>query len=206
MAKNRFSHLKRKTGTREENKSILIVCGGEETEPNYFKAFETYSGCVIHVKKSHKGTSKLVEKALEFKNQNEYDSVWCVFDKDDFTDFDQAIDLANKHGIEVAYSNKCFEIWVLMHFGKSPKIHQKELEKEADKSFKNTLKEKQGYSKNMDNLYMLLKSRQKVAIEVATRCYADRELHGESPSTQVGVTTVHNLVNMLNENSPNKWD
>lgn len=38
------------------------------------------------------------------------------FDKDDFTDFDEAIQLAAEHNIMCAWSNESFELWLLLHF------------------------------------------------------------------------------------------
>ena len=50
-----------------------------------------------------------------------------VFDKDDYPDFDEAIELAKKNGFEVAYSNQAFELWFLLHFKKySGKLHRRE--------------------------------------------------------------------------------
>jgi hypothetical protein len=39
-----------------------------------------------------------------------------VFDKDDNDDFDEAIALANKNNLNVAWSNECFELWLLLHY------------------------------------------------------------------------------------------
>ncbi|MEU9564283.1 RloB family protein [Streptomyces sp. NPDC048161] len=56
-------------------------------------------------------TAKLLESAAE-----EYDQAWCVFDVDEFTDIDRAVTEAGRHGIEIALSNPCFELWLLLHF------------------------------------------------------------------------------------------
>lgn len=49
MAKRRDhknSNLTRKTGVREIKQSFLIVCEGEKTEPDYFKAFRMTTATV----------------------------------------------------------------------------------------------------------------------------------------------------------------
>jgi RloB-like protein len=46
--------------------------------------------------------------------------VWCVFDVDDHTRFDDAVQMARDNGIELAVSNPCFELWLLLHFQDSP--------------------------------------------------------------------------------------
>lgn len=70
--------------------------------------------------------SKVVEEAIKRKeerhrearkgNEVDYDEVWCVFDRDTHTDFDEALLLAKKSRICVAFSVPCFEIWYLLHF------------------------------------------------------------------------------------------
>jgi hypothetical protein len=61
------------------------------------------------------------------KSQISYDEVWVVFDKD--RDRDQlnlqAIELASKAKIKVAFSSISFEEWVLLHFEKSTTAFQR---------------------------------------------------------------------------------
>lgn len=55
------------------------------------------------------------------KSQKYYDEVWVVFDKDRDRDQQnlQAIELASKSKIKVAFSSISFEEWVLLHFERS---------------------------------------------------------------------------------------
>jgi hypothetical protein len=39
-----------------------------------------------------------------------------MFDRDEHPNFDRAIDLANRHGINLAISNPCIELWFILHF------------------------------------------------------------------------------------------
>lgn len=50
-----------------------------------------------------------------------YTSIWVVFDKDAHAGIDRAFSLAenNNPEIEIAFSNICFEYWVLLHFEKT---------------------------------------------------------------------------------------
>ena len=50
------------------------------------------------------------------KSPIEYDRVWTVFDKDDFIDFNEAIELAHSNNINAAWSNESFELWYYLHF------------------------------------------------------------------------------------------
>ena len=45
-----------------------------------------------------------------------FDFVWCVFDSDDHPGIPAAKQQARDNGINLAISNPCFEIWILLHF------------------------------------------------------------------------------------------
>jgi hypothetical protein len=45
-----------------------------------------------------------------------YDGVWCVFDVDQHTRLKDAIQQATACAIDLAVSNPCFELWLLIHF------------------------------------------------------------------------------------------
>ena len=121
MARQRGHHrrrgLQRRVNVRELRQRFLIVCEGEKTEPNYFNSFRVPKA-VIDVRGVGRNTASLVRKALEFMGEDDYDQVWCVFDRDDFSveSFNAALQLARNNGIRVAYSNEAFELWYVMHF------------------------------------------------------------------------------------------
>ncbi len=114
--------LKRRTSYRDIKQSFLIICEGENTEPDYFNAFRLTSASVKALGKG-KNTLKLVEEAVIIRDEERrkghvFDQYWVVFDKDDFPnhDFNEAIRLAESNGFQVAYSNQAFEYWFLLHF------------------------------------------------------------------------------------------
>ncbi|MEY3248265.1 MAG: hypothetical protein RL742_308 [Bacteroidota bacterium] len=109
--------LERQKPTRFQRQYILIVCQGKNTEPDYFRKFRLTSA-VIKTFGGIKGTRALVERAQKLKEKDQYDQVWCVFDKDEFSnkDFNEAIKLAQNLGFGVAYSNQAFEYWLILHF------------------------------------------------------------------------------------------
>jgi hypothetical protein len=45
-----------------------------------------------------------------------HDQIWCVFDRDEHSYFDRAIELARSHQINLAISNPCLELWFILHF------------------------------------------------------------------------------------------
>jgi hypothetical protein len=100
-------------------KRYLIVCEGENTEPSYFKQFKLTTATIKTVGEGF-NTLSLVLRTMEIisKEKDKYDSVWCVFDRDNFPAqiFNEAIKIAEKEGFHVAYSNQAFEYWLILHF------------------------------------------------------------------------------------------
>ena len=77
---NASSKFRRQSQKREQKVircSVLIVCEGTKTEPNYFEAFaEKQQGVIVYdieVKGLGRGTKDVVEKAIDLKNKNNYD-------------------------------------------------------------------------------------------------------------------------------------
>lgn len=108
-----------------------IFCEGENTEPLYFKSFPVNTETVVEV--IGLGRSKLslirevilrLKKERMLGRQEHYDAdrqIWVVFDMDyrgldpDIVDFDEAISLATRHGLRIAWSNDSFELWIVLH-------------------------------------------------------------------------------------------
>ncbi|MCD7883626.1 MAG: RloB family protein [Lachnospiraceae bacterium] len=107
----------------------LVVTDTEATERCYFTGL--HDSLPENVKK------KLVIKVIETKTQNliqkclemtayeaQYRIPWIVFDRDQVQNFDQIIRDAKKAGINVGWSNPCFEIWMYAYFGSMPVIQE----------------------------------------------------------------------------------
>jgi RloB-like protein len=45
-----------------------------------------------------------------------HDQIWCVFDVDEHPNLDRAVRLAAQHGVNLAISNPCIELWFVLHF------------------------------------------------------------------------------------------
>ncbi|WP_407457122.1 RloB family protein [Fibrobacter sp.] len=113
-----------------------------------------------------KATKALVNKVIrQIDNCNqEYDRVWAVFDKDEFDDFDDAIKLAESKNINCAWSNKCFELWLLLHFKDvSVPTGRKVLFEELEQAIRNALHKNApealfDLSKGNDKIYELVTS------------------------------------------------
>ena len=103
--------------------TFLIVTEGAQTEPNYFKGLvKSLTGCdadkvrEVDIQGKGRSTGSLVDEAERIVNRStkNYDNVWVVFDKDSFDDFDEAINLAERKGYHVAWSNESFEYWLCL--------------------------------------------------------------------------------------------
>lgn len=185
---------------------FLIVCEGEKTEPNYFRCFPVDTKVIkLDIKGEGKNTKSLVAKAIELKNDSEYDEsdrFWCVFDRDingknsnDAQNFNAAMTLAQNNGIKVAYSNDAFELWYLLHFhfyntGISRKEYQNMLTKLLGHE----------YQKNSETIYEELINKQQDAIKHAKRLLMKYDR--PNPESDNPSTTVHLLVEELNSFIP----
>lgn len=199
---NNFYYKQRKYLPRKNIRdTILIVCEGEQTEPNYFNAFSEDNNLKIDVEIEGTGynTDSLVKKAIRLKEKKEkmnepYIEVWCVFDRDDFkkVNFNNAFELAKQNGIKIAYSIECFELLYLLHF----KYMKSAISRQQYISKLNELM-LQKYKKNDLQTYYLLKDKQDVAIKNAKKLlneYYNEKIYDRNPST-----TVFELVERLNE-------
>ena len=198
---HRSPDLSRRQGVREIKQSFLIVCEGEKTEPDYFKAFRMTAATVKAVGQAM-NTMTLVSKAISIREADQkrkkvYDQCWVVFDKDDFPakDFNQAIQFAEKNGFRVAYSNQAFEYWFLLHYNLyTGAIHRSQYKDMLTKLTGMPYSKSEGYGAVM---YNLLLSRQQQAINNAETVLAEIS-HG-NPAEEESSTTVQRLVMELNK-------
>ena len=198
---HRLSNLSRRQGVREIKQSFLIVCEGEKTEPDYFKAFRMTAATIKAVGQAM-NTMTLVNKAISIREADQkrkrvYDQCWVVFDKDNFPakDFNQAIQLAEKNGFRVAYSNQAFEYWFLLHYNLyTGAIHRNQYKDMLTRLTGMPYSKSEGYGAVM---YNLLLSRQQQAINNAETVLAEIS-HG-NPAEEESSTTVQRLVLELNK-------
>jgi RloB-like protein len=125
----------RRPAFRNPKPLFLVVCEGAVTERQYLRGYERTrrrSNVQIEVADQQGVPKTLVTIAInrkldaERKSQQEsddflqYDEIWCVFDVDDHPGVNDAKQLALANGIELAISNPCFELWLLLHFRECP--------------------------------------------------------------------------------------
>lgn len=180
-------------GRREVRQRFLIVCEGEQTEPNYFRAFQV-PGVVVDIRSTNNRGLDIIDKAIQLRTQDEYDQVWCVFDRDDLPNaiIHQAFNQARRENINIAFSNQAFELWYLLHFGYyNTAMTRNDYHLRLCKHLKCT------YKKNSKDMYKVLLDRQATAIDHARRLY--NQYNPWEPATADPSTTVHLLVETLNK-------
>jgi hypothetical protein len=192
---NSRSYSTRKLDVREVKQRFLIVCEGKKTEPYYFKSFRVPKA-VVAIEGAAGDPTRLVNSAYKLANEDEYDQVWCVFDRDEGAwtaqNFNNALQNAKTYEFHVAYSNECFELWYILHF--------EFLNTGLPRSdYEDKLSELLGvkYRKNDPTIYQQLLAKQQIAIKYARKLlesYSSIDPERNNPST-----TVHLLVEALNK-------
>lgn len=194
--------------------SFLIVTEGEKTEPFYFKGMqrrieEKIGGKIdvievpfIDIRGKGCATGSLIKTTERIIKDAKvmYQNVWVVFDKDDFTDFDQAIEEGTQKGYKIAWSNQSFEYWLYLHFCYSDSaLHRWDWQKKLTEIFEQYQLGNGVYQKNQENIYDLVDSfgGVNVAIKNAKRRMALFHEGTDKPSEYDPGTTVHELVQEL---------
>lgn len=198
---HRNGGISRRQGVRDVKQSFLIVCEGECTEPDYFKAFRMTTA-TIKVVGQAMNTTSLVAKAISIRDmeaakKRDYDQCWVVFDKDDFpaNEFNRAIAMAQSNGFKVAYSNQAFEYWFLLHFNLySGLLHRDNYASMLTKLCGMPYSKREGFGTVIYNRILQL---QPVAIRNAKAVL--KEISHGNPAMEESSTTVHLLVEELNK-------
>ncbi|MBN1912122.1 MAG: RloB domain-containing protein [Pirellulales bacterium] len=158
-ARDRKRRPGRRPAFREPKPTILIVTEGKVTEPEYIEGFRKAfrnTRVRVEIAKGRGVPRTLVETAKELKKEAkdrarqekdeflEYDSVWCVFDIDDHPAVGEVKEMARDNGIDLAISNPCFELWLLLHFTDNPGMQDRTTMRDRLKKFV------PGYRKHVD--------------------------------------------------------
>ena len=119
---------RRRGPTREPYDVVLIVCEGKKTEPEYFeglkKACRLSNANIKVVPGDGNDPVSILKHAIKEyrRSNNDYDRIFCVFDRDGHVNYQQALDriaessLGKNGTLDSITSVPCFEFWVLLHF------------------------------------------------------------------------------------------
>lgn len=127
----------RNARNRYSGDTVLIVCEGTDTEPNYLNELKDYlrlnQASIDIVPSSGSAPISVLKHAKEaiakaHQKGNPYSKVYCVIDKDQHLSYPSAMqairEYRNPYGTAlcVVVSVPCFEYWILMHFTPSRQI------------------------------------------------------------------------------------
>ncbi len=195
--------LARRKGALEGLPSVLIVCEGRETEPNYIEGLCEHLGVNRAAIKVIRGESVtdpvgLVQKAQRlFKADGGYDLVYVVCDGDapliaEARDLAQKKTMRNAAGVRthvnVVASHPSFEFWLLLHFEYSARPYTT-----AADATDALCQHVTDYAKNDRNIFA------KVAAGLETACQNAARLKAELQQTRslIPDTDMHSLVDQL---------
>ena len=67
------------------------------------------------------------------RSDQDFDEIWCVFDIDQHPNVSTAIHNARQSGVEVAVSNPCIELWLVLHVeDQTAHISRRNVQRRAD--------------------------------------------------------------------------
>lgn len=110
----------RRAPTRAPRRTVLVVVGARRTEIDYLKGLRDHFKLATLTLKIKPGApDQLVEYTRDNFPPERYDEIWCVTDVDSFEreggKVTAALALAAEAGINLAVSDPCFELWLLLH-------------------------------------------------------------------------------------------
>ena len=143
MARNRkIGAKRRKEKRRYEGDTVLIVCEGDETEPNYLHALkehlQLHNAAVEIADSSGSAPISVVESAKRYcedacSRGEPFAKVFCVIDKDTHPTYQNSLQaikdfnkISSNHCATILCaipSVPCFEYWILMHFIQSTALY-----------------------------------------------------------------------------------
>jgi hypothetical protein len=114
--------LARDKQTYRDDRLFIVACDDTYAPKQYFEIFRIprIQVFVVETHDTRSSAEHVLERLLAFEHQPD-DERWLVLDTDHCTagphlqGFTQALSRARQHGIRVALSKHCFELWLLLH-------------------------------------------------------------------------------------------
>jgi len=121
------TNSERLSGIKSPAKLIIIASEGIRAEPQYFKALDR--ACDQNIvrpfvlkkapsEQGHSAPEHVLTQMRVFKKSESLkpdDEFWIILDVDAWPNLEEIIAEAAKENIQCAVSNKCFELWLLLH-------------------------------------------------------------------------------------------
>lgn len=200
--------LERKRKERAQRLRYLIVCEGTKTEPNYLNEmldhYRIPKSLVFVTPSDASSPDRIVEcaktlyEANKESNSDDYDQVFCVFDRDQHSTYDQALQnieelKKRKKPFNAITSEPCFEYWLLLHFTYTRQPFKETSSRSSCDIVVHELKKYPDftdYEKGRKGIFTVVQAKIKTAIKHAQLAKNDAAQTGENnPSTDI-----HDLV------------
>ena len=115
----RENQSRRRTLLRRPRPRLLVVIGSLRTEQDYLIGLRDSArtrAVDIQIVRKARSPQAVVAHAADYvaRVSDDFDQVWCVYDVDEF-DVGPAARDANRRRFELAVSDPCFELWLLLH-------------------------------------------------------------------------------------------
>lgn len=204
--------LKRKKSThsvpaRQPQPRILIVCEDSKSSAFYLEDLAKkdleLNAVMVEGKRCGSAPSSVLAFAQEqyensVKDRNQYDRVYCVFDRDQHPCFDAIVhaisSLKPKNTFYAITTTPCFEFWLLLHFVYDTSPYQSSGNKSSCDNVNSKLKLSWAdYGKNKRGIYAHTKQHIQTAINNA-KLLVNHNLTTSSDNPQ---TNIHELVEYL---------
>jgi RloB-like protein len=99
--------------------TVLVICEDSKSSRYYLDDVKRHFRAQLQLTVTHCGKTDpagIVTEAV--RRAKRFDHVYCVIDRDEHTNFDQAVQaVAQTPNVAVIASYPCFEYWFLLHFG-----------------------------------------------------------------------------------------
>ena len=202
--------LHRRRAKRAPYDVVLIVCEGGKTEPIYFTEMRMSLGlrnANIKICGQECGSSPLnvVDFALKTYRKEKsfsYDRVYCVFDRDQHSQYHAALDKIKRARLKkggqifAITSNPCFEYWLLLHYEYTTRCFVATQKKSlCEQVISELTKHFINYEKGQNNIFAQTRFRVESAIKNAKLL---KQYHHTS-GTNSPATNIHELVEYLHE-------
>lgn len=207
---HKAAELKRQKKDRARTKRFLIVCEGIRTEPYYLKDLADHLGIrpssVKIAPNDGSSPDRVVAHGIKLyeddaKSGDSFDQVFFVFDKDQHSTYDAAVQQVNDcvatgRPFNAITSVPCFEYWLLLHFGYTDQPFNASGRKSVCDNLVSVLRKKPGFSdyrKGTKGVYNLVKDKTSAAMTAAKKGLTNAKKTGaQNPSTHI-----HELIDAL---------
>ena len=185
---------------------LYIYCEGKNTEPNYLNGYigKKYPGALIKVKKStYTSPVEIVEEVASILDCGRpEDEGWAVYDREAESAIPDSVhaEARNKAGIRIniAISNICFEVWLLIHFQTSCRAHCSFESLSKDRDFKKHLPNyDKGVCREYSDKEIAAARKNAERLNEQTKAGADRSR--SRPHQLNPYTDVHKLLDAIDE-------